>query len=197
MKKISYLLLLQPVIFMILCSSCHKRNDGKENEQISSRKISFTTLGSNFTNQLNEKLYKEVMDGKIKAYRYDSISPTCMFTAKEISSLSTFEESIEYRPDSTRPDLKLDTVLKEVFKPADIVGYSIAEKWKLDQKENEIEGEILAFAINWQPKIAGFQIPECPLFWVDYKDVVKLLGKDESEELKKAIYNSLITKLSE
>lgn len=196
MKKLSYLLFLPSLIFMILFTSCNKKNEGKEKMQISSRKISFTTLGINFTKDLNEKLYKEVMDGKIKAYRYDSITPSCMFTPKEISSLSTMEESIQYQPDSTRPDFLLDTVLKQVFKPADIVGYSIAEKWRLDPKENEIEGEIFAFAINWQPKIAGIEIPESALFWVDYQDVVKLLSKGQAEELKKTIYNTFIVKLS-
>jgi hypothetical protein len=196
MKKFSYLLFLPVLIILILFSSCHKKKDGKEEMQLSSRKISFTTLGVTFAKELNEKLYKAVMEGKIKAFRYDSITHGCMFKPEEISSLSTLEESIQYQPDSTRPDFLLDTVLKQTFKPDDIVGYSIAEKWSLDPKENELEGEIYAFAINWQPKIAGIEIPESALFWVDYNDVVKLLSKGQAEELKKTIYNTFIVKLS-
>jgi hypothetical protein len=196
MKKFSYLLFLPVLFILILFSSCHKKKDGKEGMQLSSRKISFTTLGVNFARELNEKLYKAVLEGKIKAYRYDSITPTCLFKAEEITSLSTMEESIQYAPDSSRPDFLIDTVLKQVFKADDIVGYSIAEKWSMDPKENEIEGEIFAFAINWQPEIAGIEIPESALFWVDYKDVVKLLSKGQSEELKKTIYNTFIVKLS-
>jgi hypothetical protein len=197
MKKISYLLVLSAIIAVVLFSACNKKKKDNESRQLSSRKISFTKFGINFTKDLNEKLVKDVMEGKIKAYRYDSLTTTCMFTSDEIKRLSTLEESIRYQPDSSRPDILLDTVLKQVFKASDIVGYSIAEKWNLDPNENEVEGEVYAFAINWQPKIAGIEIPESALFWVDYNDVLKLISKPEAEELKKTIYNTLINKLSD
>ena len=184
------------MIMVILFSSCNREDESKEKKQLSARKMSITTLGVNFTKELNEKLYNAVMDGKIKAYRYDSITPTCMFKPEEISSLSTIEESIQYAPDSANPDYLVDTVLKQVFKAENIVGYSIAEKWSIDPEENEIDGEIFSFAVNWQPNIAGIEIPESALFWVDYNEVVKLLSKEQAEELKKVIFNTFFEKVS-
>lgn len=197
MKKSSAQLFLSLFCFIILFSSCNKKNEGKDKMQLSGRKISMTALGTNFCKELNEKLYSAVMEGKIKAYRYDSLTSTSLYKADEIANLSTMEESIQFAPDSTKPDFLIDTIIKQVFKPADIVGYSVAEKWNFDPKENEIDGEIFAFAINWQPKIAGLQIPESALFWVNYKDVETLLSKSQAEELKSTIYNTLLTKLSD
>jgi len=198
MKKISFYLLLPVMSILILCSSCHKKKAGDDYGKISDHFINFTSLGTNFTNELNEKLFKAVMDGKIKAYRYDSLTPTCMFKDKEIASISTLEESVQYAPDSTHPDFLLDTVLKKVFKTSDIAGYSIAEKWSMEPKENSIEGEIFAFSINWKPSIAGVALQrEYPLFWVDYKDVQKLLNKGQVENLDKTIYTNIVEKLSQ
>jgi len=196
MKNLSCLLFAPVMIMVILFSSCNREDESKEKKQLSARKMSITTLGVNFTKELNEKLYKAVMDGKIKAYRYDSITPTCMFKPEEISSLSTIEESIQYAPDSANPDYLVDTVLKQVFKAENIVGYSIAEKWSIDPEENEIDGEIFSFAVNWQPNIAGIEIPESALFWVDYNEVLKLLSKEQAEELKKVIFNTFFEKVS-
>jgi hypothetical protein len=197
MKKINYFLFLPLMFVLILVISCDREDESKEIEQLTTRKISSSLLGLNVAKELNEKLYNAVMEGKIKAYRYDSITATCMFTTEEIKSLSTLEESIQYAPDSSRPDFLIDTVLKQSFTANEIIGYSIAEKWSIEPDENEIEGDIFAFAVNWQPKIAGIQIPESALFWVDYNDVVKLLSKEQAMELKKTIFNSLVLKISE
>lgn len=197
MKKFSFYLLLPVMFVVLLCSSCHKKNEGNENAKFTARKIGFSTLGTNFTKELNEKVYNAVFEGKIKAYRYDSLTPTCLFKADEIAHLSTIEESIQFAPDSSHPDILIDTIIKQAFKPSDIAGYCVAEKWSMEQKEHSMEAEIFAFAINWKPTIAGFAIPECPLFWVDYKDVQKLLSKGQIEELDKSIYSTLLEKLSD
>jgi hypothetical protein len=177
--------------------SCNNKDDKGKDAKISSRIIKFSTLGTNFTKELNEKLFKAVMEGKIKAYRYDSLTPGCMFQKDEIAKISTIEESVQYAPDSTHPDFLVDTVIKQVFDPSGITGYSVAEKWSLETEENSMEADIFAFALNWQPTIAGIALRESPLFWVDYKEVQKLLSKGQVEELNKTIYNSLIEKLSE
>jgi hypothetical protein len=197
MKKSSFYLLLALSFTLVFSSSCQRKKAEEKNLKLSDRIIKFTSLGTTFTKELNEKLYKAVIDGQIKAYRFDSLTPTCMFKANEVAKISTMEESVQYAPDSTHPDFLVDTVIKQVFKTSDIAGYSVGEKWSIEPKENSIEGEIFAFALNWKPTIAGIALRESPLFWVDYKDVQKLLSKGQQEELENTIYNTLIEKLSE
>jgi hypothetical protein len=191
-------------VFILLCClavlfSCNltKKDTSKEKLKLTATKLNLTKLGEQFTNNLNEKVFNAVMEGKIKAYRFDSLTQTCLFSAEEIKKISTMEEPIQYSPDPNDPDRLVDSVLKTPFKTQDIAGHSVAEKWVRNYDENSQTAEIYAFAINWQPSFGGVQIPESPLFWISFTDLAKLLTKDEIKILNSIIFDTVEGKIAE
>jgi hypothetical protein len=196
MKTIKIIFVGLLSLFVISCGKkMVTREDGKLT--LSGARINLSKLGERSLNDMNAKIYGAVIQGKIKAYRFDSITATCLYKTEELKQISTLEQAVQFAPDPTNPDYLIDSIIKTEFKLQDIVGYSVAVKWTSDYSKGTSNLELYSFAINWKPVFGGIEIPEGPLFWVSYKDVEGLIKASDREEMNRIIFDSLGVKMGD
>jgi len=143
-------------------------------------------IGKGTLLEYNKMIYKAAIDGKITAYRHDSL--TSIYIIEEIKKLGTEEEVIEFYPDPENyPDYYIDSVIINPFNPNHIKGNSIGEVWFLNSLLNKITVWNFAFAINYQPSIGGVEFSEQPLFWIKLDDLKKVFNDEQVSRIKDAI----------
>jgi hypothetical protein len=198
MKKITFFCLMMLAALTLATVSCNKEKSAKGSETytLTAHKVNLEEMGTKTLNELNTLLLNAVWEGKIKPYRFDSLTANCEYKIDELKRITTLEESVTLTPNQNEPEYTLDTILKKAFKVEDIVGYSVSEKWTFNLENASQTGQIYAFAINWTPKFGPMQVPESPVFWVSFKDLEKILNKEIVDEISKLLHKSFLEKLT-
>jgi hypothetical protein len=184
-------------ILLILLLSCNyfKREDPKE-VNITPRKVELIKLlGEMLINDMNQKIYTLSLEGKIKAYKNDSLLDKDQISLSKLKDIGSYQEAIQYAPNPKDPDLLTDTVITNPFRITDICGNSIAEKWTFNQDKLVHRGMIWAFAINYKYRMQGnsaIDLPELPLFWIKYTDLKIIITKEQYKQLNKALHQTLL-----
>lgn len=121
-------------------------------------------------NPLNLIFYNAVMDGKLTAYKNDSLS-----------SVFTTEEYKEYFKDK-KPDKKLidpngdpedptnfymDTI-NIILEPSNVQKFKVVEDWIFDKKESRMYVRIIAIAPVVKPNVGGVDLGEVEWGWLKY-----------------------------
>lgn len=192
-------------VIFIFCSfticiwtSCDKSADKKINGSyvLSRMKVDLKKpLGENFVFELNEKIYNEVINGNLKAYKNDSLNS--IYTSEELIYQGATENLIVVTPDSSYTEYTYDSIILSIFESSMIVSNLISKKWIHNKANNTFTGKLNAFSITHNLKVEGIVIPDQPLFWIKYNDLKKVTTKEKFAEITDVIFISMTDLISE
>lgn len=186
------------LLIMLLISCSGGKNNTAEKFYLTHRKLTnIDKLGPAFMQKLSEDLYKAVIDGKITAYKSDSLNETNKYTKEKVAEIGKIEEVIQYYPDPSYPDYYIDSLVVIPFSLKDIKGFEISEKWTKDKGSKFYRAEINAIALRYIPVFGGVQLREQAMFWVKFDDLEKIVGRDDLKAMTDLIFESLTDKVSE
>ncbi len=127
-------------------------------------------------------LWDNVLNGNLTPYKNDSISPTSMYTAEDILSMSGAEELIRI-PGPNYPDDPediRDTTIQKLFDFKSIIKYRVMEDWVFDYQRSVFEPRIIAIAPYYKPTFAGVTSSfEIEFFWIKMSNFRPILSNAE------------------
>ena len=197
MKKLTLFMIIGFSFVLISCKEKGIKQEKDDNTLYTRRIVNLNDLGKYFINNLDQKLFTAIMDGKIKAFEVDTLSANSLFTPAAIKERIDHKENTTITPRPDVPEYTIDTIIITPFKITEIKGHSVAEKWMIDPKNNKFKGELHAFGLTWKPVFANVELPEQPFCWVAFSDLEKILTNEEVKTLKKAIYEQMTKRLSD
>lgn len=124
---------------------------------------------------LGKLLYKAVTEGingqRIPAYVNDSLYT--QYTIEEVLKLGGTETVIPIYDEYGT--FLYDSIIKESYRPTDIVKYEIVEDWIFDKQSGQYFPRIIGIAPYYKPVAQGVDLGEQALFWVNYRDLRKII----------------------
>jgi len=116
-------------------------------------------------------IHDNVMNGKLKPYRNDSL--TSIYTPEEILKRGTreFTTTIQDPMYPDDPSATKDTTIVIAFDPSTIKKYRIMEDWIFDHNYSDFRAKIIAIAPLFKPIFAGQELGEQPIYWVKMDDL--------------------------
>jgi gliding motility associated protien GldN len=116
-------------------------------------------------------IHDNVMNGKLKPYRNDSLSS--IYTPEEILKRGTREFTTTVQdpnyPDD--PSATKDTTIVINFDASTIKKYRIMEDWIFDHNYSDFRAKIIAIAPLFKPIFAGVELGEQPIYWVKMEEL--------------------------
>ncbi|MBT3301646.1 MAG: hypothetical protein HOD63_01680 [Bacteroidetes bacterium] len=156
-------------------------------QQLSSRKINLDDfLGRKTIDEFNTRIYYAAISGKINAYKTEKLIET--YSPEERKGAGGVECIVEICPDQENPDYCYDSILLNPFSTEQIRGSYIAEQWWLNTKKNQFGANFYAFAPACNLIIAGQNLGTKPLFWINLRELNKVLNNSEIILFKQAIF---------
>jgi len=198
MKKVLFFLslFLFTISLWISCGTTGKKEMTSKEYLFTHRKVDLSKpLGVEFIQQLNEKIYEAAINMTIKVYSNDSLNNE--LTHEELAERGATEELIQITPDPAFPDYTYDSIVKTPFTSSMIVGNQVSEKWSYNKSKNSFTGNLNAFSVTFKMSVEGIELPEHSLFWIDYKDLEKIVGKEDQDKINKVIYKLMVSRLSD
>ncbi|MDI1234950.1 MAG: hypothetical protein PSX81_11750 [bacterium] len=127
---------------------------------------------------IQTKLYQLVLDGKVKAYKNDSlITP---YRLEDIKKRGSIEKIITYKGK--------DSVIYEAMKPSDMKEFWFCKQISTSPF-NEVESnKLVAIVLTFQPTFGGFKARTNPLCWLLVSDLKTVLSKEDYEWLLLVFY---------
>jgi hypothetical protein len=197
MKKLALLVIIGFSLVLLSCKEKDGNQEKGDHSLYSRRIVNLNDLGKYFITSLDQKVFQAIMDGKIKAYEVDTLSPHSLIAPTAIKEKIDHKENTTIAPRLDTPDYTVDTVIVTPFKVTEIKGHCISEKWFVNTKGSKFGGELHAFGLTWKPVFANIELPEQPICWVSFNDLGKILSSDEMKTLKKALYDQMTKRLSD
>ena len=131
-------------------------------------------------------LYRIIYDACTKGYgsapitAYQSDSLTSVITAEEILNKGGSEESVQMAdPNDPNSEILIDTVIRNVFRPAEIKRFLLMEDWIFDKQTSQFFIRIIAIAPLYDLVVSGQNFGESELFWVKWTDLRTVLVNQE------------------
>jgi len=189
MKKVCLLFGLFLLIFMISCKKEAKK--GEEvvltnvvridlNEVMEQKKVS----------EFNQKLYQLALDGKITAYKDDSL--LSFYTKEEVSLRGGTTEIIEYVPDPAEPDFWVDSTIVSPFNPKDIACNYVALEYIFDHAKGNFKVRFKSVSPGFKFIFSGIDLGMQPLFLVSLEDLQKNFDKDFVADMVEASLKAMV-----
>lgn len=122
---------------------------------------------------LNRLLYEAVANGDLTAYRNDSLES--FYTPEEVMEIGGYEETVQIYPDPDDPYYYYDSVIYSPFDETKIIKYQLLEDWIFDKQSGLFSARIIALAPMYKPEVEGMELPEQPMFWVDWNEARQYL----------------------
>lgn len=127
---------------------------------------------------IKKKLYQLVLDGKMKAYKNDSLLTG--YSLEDIRKRGSTEKIINYKGK--------DSVIYEPMKPTDLKEFWFCKQISTSPF-NEVENnKFIAVVLTFQPTFGGFKARTNPLCWLLISDVKTVLSKEDYEWLLLVFY---------
>lgn len=129
-------------------------------------------------NSLKHVVIKAILKGEVDAYYTDSFSSKIADTSfAKIGRRCWIEEVI--CPGSDDPTDVCDTFICEDLDYDKLLKWKIIEQWYFDNEQSRMIPRIVGLALMYRPIVAGFELPETPMFWVKYDEVRPTLAKNK------------------
>lgn len=133
-------------------------------------------------NPLNCIIYKAVTEGidgvRLTAYVNDSL--VSFYTPEEVLQRGATQEVVPVYPyPEEDPEYYYDSIITNEFRCSDIIRYRIMEDWIFDKQSGMFFPRIIAIAPLYKPTAEGVELGEQALFWVDYKQLRKILVNEQ------------------
>jgi gliding motility associated protien GldN len=118
--------------------------------------------------------------GKLRVYRTDSlVNPLKIADAKKIGAkVVHYQIHNPKAPPEEIYDL-IDVDTTEPFDPTQIKRWLLVEEWIFDKQRSMFFPRIIALAPLYQPELADVQLPEQPMFYINYSDLRPYLANEE------------------
>lgn len=197
MKKNSFFIFAIFLLPVLSCTEKKAADDAAANVFFTRRIVNTQALGTELTNKINQKVFEAVLNGKIKAYKMDSLTTWSVFSIPDLKDRMNKKETLTITPDPTYPEYTIDSTIITEFKTENITGHSISEKWSMDLSKTIINAELHAFGLNWKPVFANIELGEQALFWIPFNDLEKFLSKEEMKSLNKLLHKERFKKISD
>lgn len=186
-------------MLIISFSTCKKSENENENSSYFLRKklTGIDEMGPSFIKKFTEDLYNSVRNGKIQAFRYDSLTPSCLLTKEQVADLGKTEEVVQIFPNPDFPDYYIDSLIVTRITLKDIKGFEVSVKMQRDKGKTVINAELNAFALRYIPNIGGIKLNEQALFWIKYKDLNQFMKKEDFKIMNDLVFKSILSTASD
>ena len=178
MNKFSLILVM--MFFSMIIASC--RNGGDSGKTVVTKRIQYDVSihntdpdmdwwvqnieGSN-REKLVQNIMKQVTDGDVKAYDFQSCKP---FSTKDIKGMMKRVDSISVER-STPPYDLVDTVMVTEIRLSDITKLRFLEEWMMNDKTLAISKKVMGICPLVERRTnTGELLGYKPLFWVFFDD---------------------------
>jgi len=195
MKKIAVVILG----VVMAASACHKKNTASsEGDVLFTRlKVDLSSMGNDFLLDLNEKIFNDACNGKLKVYKFDSLSPNSLYKEEDVPKIGGYSEALEIPVDPADPDYTIDTVIFTAFNIKDVKGYEFSQSWIHEKNSDNYVSRLNAVALRYVPYIAGIYLNEQALFWISFEDFKQYLSKPQLEQIMNLVLEKNVTTLTE
>ena len=178
MRRYKHQSLLKIIIFLILFLFISRVKGGNIDPIYSSILLDLRgILGQDRLLTLNQELYYAAVNGKIKAYRSDSIAS--YYSTDEILNRGSVSTVQTLNTIYLGRKVSKDTTLVDPFDPKDITSNSISYKMVYDAATN-FRLEFNGLSLNFQQFMSGINLGQQHLFFISKEDLVQFLGKEKA-----------------